>query len=62
MGKQHHEVTELFDLGFIHGGPNLALCLRCGHLVELGEPEEALAWLRAGLHRVLCDALGDDLA
>jgi hypothetical protein len=53
MAENYHEVSELFDLGFIHGGPNLAFCLRCGHLVELDEPEEPLAWLRAALHRIL---------
>lgn len=57
--SQQHDVSELFDLGFIHPGPNRAICCKCRDTVELGEPEQSVAWLHAVVHRILCDELDD---
>jgi hypothetical protein len=51
--NQHHNGVELFDLGFLHAGPNWAVCCRCGKIVDLGDPE-LLGSLFAMIHRILC--------
>jgi hypothetical protein len=54
MKHQNHNVNELFNLGFVDGGPDRAVCIKCGRGVRLGKPERGLAVYYASLHRMRC--------
>jgi hypothetical protein len=54
MFQKHHNANELFSLGFIHGGPDRALCTKCGSEVPLGKPKRGLAVYYASQHRMHC--------